>query len=73
MKDRDLIETLEGLLKQAKAGQLQGIAAALLLADNHIGMAIAGECWQSPTTSIGLLWQVQQELYLSKPLHATPG
>lgn len=73
MPEQDLIETLESLLKQAKEGGLQGIAAALLLADNRVGIAIAGDCWQAPTTTIGLLWQVQQELYLSKPLHATSG
>lgn len=72
MADRDVVEQLEELLRQAKAGSLQGFAAALLLSDNQIGMAIAGECWRAPTTSIGLLYQVQQELYLSKPIHATP-
>lgn len=72
MPDNDLVETLEGLLKQARSGELQGLAAALLLSGNHVGMAIAGECWQAPTTTIGLLWNVQQELYQSKPLHSTP-
>lgn len=72
MPDVDLVEALEDLLKQAKSGELQGIAAALLLSGNHVGMAIAGDCWKAPTTTIGLLWSVQQELYQSKPLHATP-
>lgn len=72
MPDDDLIETLEDLLKQAKTGDLQGLAAALLLSGNRVGIEIAGECWRAPTTTIGLLYSVQQELYQSKPVHSTP-
>lgn len=71
MPDHDLVMTLETLLEQAKSGELEGMAAALLLADNRVGIAIAGVAWDAPTTTIGLLWQAQQELHQYKPVRAT--
>lgn len=71
MPDRELIEALEGLLKKARSGELEGFAAGLLLSGSRVGMAIAGECWHAPTTTIGLLWQVQQEVHRSKSVPTT--
>lgn len=71
MPDRELIETLEALLKQARSGELEGFAAALLLSGSRVGMAISGECWIAPTTTIGLLWQVQQEVHHGKSVPTT--
>lgn len=68
--DAGLIEALESLLSQARSGELEGFAAALLLADNRVGVAIAGAAWDAPTTTIGLLWQAQQELHAYKPVRS---
>lgn len=71
MPDQELIHALETLLTQARSGELEGIAAATLLTDNRVGMTIAGECWTAPTTTIGLLWQVQQEVHHGKPAQSS--
>lgn len=72
MPDSDVIKTIEGLLKEARAGKLEGFAAALLYDDNRVGMSIAGEAWKAPATTIGLLFQVQQTIHSGYRTHAQP-
>ncbi len=61
--DADLIKKLELLLKQARSGELEGFAAALLFDDSRVGITIAGEAWKAPATTIGLLWQCQHTIH----------
>lgn len=70
MPDSDVIKTLEGLLKQARSGELEGFAAGLLFDNNRVGMTIVGEAWKAPATTIGLLFQVQQTIHSGYRTHA---
>lgn len=73
MIESDLVQTLEDLLARAKAGELEGLAAACLMRDQHVGVVAAGAAvWEAPSTTIGLLWQLQQEIHLHRHAPATP-
>jgi hypothetical protein len=70
--DRELVKTLETLLRQAKSGELEGFAAALLLHGSRVGMTISREARGAPSTTIGVLWQIQHRIqaHLDEPFHS---
>lgn len=64
--DAELIKKLEMLLKQARSGELEGFAAAVLLDDSRVGVEIAGEVWEAPATTIGQLWRCQFAIHMGR-------
>lgn len=70
MPDEEVIAALERLLEEARRGELEGFAAAILYEGSRVGVAIAGAAWEAPTTTIGLLWQTARELDSHKPVRS---
>jgi hypothetical protein len=57
----EMVAALETLLRQAKDGDLIGIAAALLYRNGHSGK-IVGEAWEHPTFVRGMLCNLDDQL-----------
>lgn len=62
--NRDTIETLEGLLKQARQGEIQGLLFAVRLGIKQHAMGVSGEYAHDPIMAAAITSRILYKLHM---------